>query len=276
MVVLLVAGLAGGSSTAAHNGTQEPTQVSTEIGTAPAIASVTQNSEWTPQFQDFDGVSMALVPPGCFMMGSNDGLDDERPISKVCFEKPFWIDKTEVTQAQFKQFGGEAALSSQFSGDNRPVEQITWLEARDYCAKRGARLPTEAEWEYVARGPDALVYPWGNSFDGSKLVYNRTPSQGTMDVGSFPAGASWIGALDMSGNVWEWVNSIYKPYPYDASDGRESGTDKASERVLRGGSWGGKDKDYDGVKAPGRLSARGHISTSFKSIDIGGRCARAY
>lgn len=275
-VVLLMAGLAGNLQAAAQNGTVEPTQIATVTGTATVIAPITKNSDWTPQFQDFNGVPMALVPPGCFIMGSADGLNDEKPTAKICFGQPFWIDKTEVTQAQFKQFSGQASLAPNFSGDNRPIEQITWLEARDYCAKREARLPTEAEWEYAARGPDNLVYPWGNSFDGSKLVYKRTPIQGTMDVGSFPGGASWIGALDISGNVWEWASSIYKPYPYSATDGRESDTDTDSNRVLRGGSWGGKDKDYIGVQAPGRLAARQHISTSFTSIDVGLRCARSY
>lgn len=245
-----------------------------DLTTTPVVA-VSQNADWTPRFQDFDGVTMALVPPGCFKMGSDDGLDDEKPASKMCFSEPFWLDKTEVTQAQFALFGGVAKTEPRFKGDEKPVENITWFEATAYCASRGARLPTEAEWEYAARGPDDLVYPWGNDFDGTKLVYKRNTFQGASEVGTKPDGAAWVGTLDVSGNVWEWVSTLYKPYPYDAADGREDSTDTTSNRVLRGGSWGGKDKDYNGVMAPGRLAGRQNIAPSFISIDVGLRCARS-
>jgi sulfatase modifying factor 1 len=189
--------------------------------------------------QDFDGVSMVMVPPGCFMMGSDSDnrQNEEKPVSQICFDQPFWIDKYEVTQAQFKQFGGQAVQKPEFRGDNRPVENITWFEARDFCAKRGARLPTEAEWEYAARGPDNLVYPWGNKFDGNNVIYSANSGNHTANVGSKPGGASWVGALDMSGNVFEWTSSLYKPYPYKAGEWRESTRDTNGSRVLRGGSW---------------------------------------
>src|SRR5262249_23647347 len=106
-------------------------------------------------------------------------------------------------------------------------------------------------------------------------VFNRVIAQGPANVGSLPAGASWVGALDMSGNVWEWVSSLYKAYPYDATDGREDATNTIDTRVLRGGSFGGKNKDYEGLTAPGRLAARQHIAPTFTSIDVGLRCARS-
>jgi formylglycine-generating enzyme required for sulfatase activity len=212
---------------------------------------VTANNQWTPQFKDFDGVTMARVPAGCFMMGLSasdiatfneefgyDWFTASGPQSTFCFFQPFWIDKTDVTQAQFKQFGGTAAHSSNFTGDNRPVESITWFEARFFCAKRGARLPTEAEWEYAARGPDDLQFPWGNNWNPSMAVWKTSQ---TADVGSIPAGASWVGAWDMAGNVWNWTSTIYDqtnfPYPYKATDLRESSSDTKSTRVVRGGSW---------------------------------------
>lgn len=201
-----------------------------------AANGVTTNSQWRPFRQQFGGIPMVLVPKGCFNMGSTGAEADEQPVNVVCIDAPFWIDETEVTQADFERLNGVKASANVFSGANRPVENITWFEAHDFCVLRAARLPTEAEWEYSARGPNNLVYPWGNNFVEFNLVYNRSASQGTASVGSIPAGASWVGALDLSGNVWEWVNSIYKAYPYNSDDGREalSGTD---DRGVRGGSW---------------------------------------
>src|SRR5690606_13112232 len=204
-----------------------------------ALTPVAHNADWTPVERDFDGVTMVLVPAGCFMMGSDESQDDEQPVHEQCFEEPFWIDKYEVTQAQFARLGGQKANPNHSTGDNRPVERITWFEARDFCVLRGARLPTEVEWEYAARGPDSLVYPWGNAWNANNVVWLRNSNNQTAAVGSIPAGASWVRALDMSGNVWEWTSSLYEPYPYDASDGREADTGNRADvrRVLRGGSF---------------------------------------
>jgi len=199
---------------------------------------VTANADWTPIELDFDSVAMVYVPAGCFEMGRELGRSDETPVAQVCFDAPFWLDKTEVAQAQFVAHGGVKANPNYFPGDNRPVEQITWFEARDYCEARGGRLPTEAEWEYAARGPDGLAYPWGDEFIGDNVVYGENSGSQTADVGSKPSGASWVGALDLSGNVWEWMSSLYKPYPYVATDGREADSDNGTDiRVWRGGSW---------------------------------------
>ena len=223
-----------------------------------ACTGVSSNDEWTPVIRDFDGVSMVLVPAGCFTMGSTEAqienalalLDrteffrDEQPAHQQCFREPFWIDLTEVTNGQYGSAGW-------WGGDDQPRESITWFESDAYCRTRGARLPTEAEWEYAARGPDNLIFPWGNTFDGSRLNYcdvnclNPGADLGVDDgyrstapVGSYPAGASWVGALDMSGNVWEWVSGLLRPYPYTPDDGREvSGIqDSAAYRGVRGGA----------------------------------------
>jgi iron(II)-dependent oxidoreductase len=191
---------------------------------------VTRSADWTPVYAEFEGVEMALVPPGCFMMGHNDGRRDERPAHRQCFEQPFWIDRYEVTNAQY---GSEGA----FPGENVPRGNLTWFEARDHCLQRGARLPTEAEWEYAARGVDSLIYPWGNALDTQALIFDGNAGNRLHEVGSRPAGASWVGALDMSGNALEWVASIYRRYPYSADDGREDMSDTASPRVYRSG-WG--------------------------------------
>lgn len=202
-------------------------------------------------------------------MGSDNGVSDEKPVHQVCFDQPFWIDRTEVTQAQFRRFEGKTARASYFTGDNRPRENITWFEARDFCAQRGGRLSTEAEWEYAARGPEGLTYPWGNAFVGNNVVYASNSNNQTANVGSRPDGVSWVGALDMSGNVWEWVSSLYKPYPYEADDGRESTSDTNSTHVLRGGGWNGGG----GVL---RAANRDRSTPDIRYNGWGFRCARSY
>ncbi len=233
------------------------------------------NTDWEPFVQDFDGVEMVLVPAGCFEMGSTaeqvqaafeqcqaeyDNCDrawfeTEYPQHTVCFEEPFWIDRYEVSQGQFAAFDGQAASPSNFTGDDLPRENITWLEAQDFCELRGARLPTEAEWEYAARGPDALVYPWGDEFECSRgnfddetvrdsyVVEGGAGCDGfneTAPVGSFARGASWVGAEDLSGNVSEWVGDWYDAVYYGTLAERvanPTGPETGEDRVLRGGSW---------------------------------------
>jgi len=227
---------------------------------------VTANSQWTPVTQPFDGVDMVLVPKGCFEMGSTTGNGDEQPVNQVCFDTPFWIDRTEVTNAQY----GSSGL---FSGEERPRERVNWYDAKRFCERRGARLPTEAEWEYAARGPDNLVYPWGNDFAADNLVYSANSNDQTAPVGSKPGGVSWVGALDMIGNVWEWVSTIYDeddfPYPYATDDGREDLNTTEFLRGVRGGSW---DSNSDGLRAAYRDWVNPLNPVSY----VGFRCARTY
>lgn len=262
---------------------------------------VTANNQWTPVVQEFDGVPMVQVPPGCSMMGMTEAeIDDlirqygrdaffraSGPEHQQCQERLFWIDQTEVTQQQFAQFEGIARRSSYFEGADRPVDSITWFEARDFCALRGARLPTEAEWEYAARGPDGLIYPWGNTFHDSNVIWGRTAALGTADVGSIPDGASWVGALDMSGNVWEWVFTVYGidlnldfdfvdqgdalfAYPYESNDGREvDSDDRTYAHVLRGGAWNIDDSDV----LHAAFRSRSFSDTGYDNY--GFRCARS-
>lgn len=153
-------------------------------------------------------------------------------------------------------------------GDH-PVAEVTWRGARDYCLWRGARLPTEAEWEAAARGKEARPYPWGDAPPDDARVYAGYASGKTAPVGSRPEGATPSGLLDMAGSLAEWTMSLYRPYPYDADDGRESPT-HPGERTTRGG-------DYVFDTEPDKLTAYFRDGFSRAPMDghrhIGFRCA---
>lgn len=238
-----------------------------------AERSVSSNAEWEqvgPVSQIFNGVEMVLVPGGCFMMGSEDGADDERPVHEVCFDAPFWIDRYEVTNEQYgSSSSGNSCYYTWHSEPDRPRNCVSWFEANDFCTQRGARLPTEAEWEYAARGPDSLVYPWGNTFVENNVVYEGNSHDRGASVSSHSSGVSWVGTYNASGNVWEWTNSIYDSYPYDSQDGREDWNNTNVPRVLRGGSFLSPSL----ILRPA-YRIRHHPNT--KNISYGFRCARSY
>lgn len=155
-------------------------------------------------------------------------LPSEQPAHRVRLTQGYWIDRLEVTNAAFQAFvadqgyqkpeywspAGQAWLSDHptrracsdaaaQAAPDLPCVRVTWFEAEAYAAWRGGRLPSEAEWEYAARGPDGRVYPWGDEWDAGRA--NVVDSAGLTPVGSFPAGQSWLGALDLAGNAMEWV-----------------------------------------------------------------------
>ena len=263
------------------------------------------------QIRDIDGMTMVFVPEGQFTMG-NDG-------SEICpFASPahpvsvdaFWIDQVEVTNEMFAAFlndqgnqtqndimwfepgGGHRGITygyieenegqffTQEGYENYPVIEVSWYGAAAYCSWIGGRLPTEAEWEYAARGPESNNFPWGNSFDGEIVNYcdmncqeswrdnnyEDGASQWT-DTGSYPEGASWCNALDMAGNVWEWVNDwwsedYYSISPYENPEGPFNGT----FHIARGGSW------YDEWWRMDLTCRKGLQSSSARMHWVGFRC----
>jgi formylglycine-generating enzyme required for sulfatase activity len=229
------------------------------------------NGQWQALETRFDGIAMVFVPAGCFLMGSNNHADDERPASPICIEKSFWLDTYEVSNGQFSAFDGVARSSGTWRKGDYPRETVSWFEARAFCSKRGGRLPTEAEWEYAARGVESWQYPWGNDFIAENLVVALNPNSQSAAVGSRPEGVSWVGAMDLSGNVREWVSTIYDPakfaYPYRNNDGREWKDDLTRARVVRGGAW-------SSTPYSARSAYRSWLYPDSEYSSVGFRCAR--
>lgn len=246
-----------------------------------ALDGVSSNAQWRDlvgdggYVRDFEGVPMVLVPVGCFVMGNDPDAGyfyDDQWVTGVpdgdeqCFNVPFWIDETEVTNDQY----GSTRCTRSSSEPAQPRNCLTWFEAQAHCEARGGRLPTEAEWEYAARGPDALHFPWGNGFAADHAVYSDNSDYQTAAVGSRPQGASWVGALDMSGNLWEWTLSAAQHYPYDADDRRNDNLGStAIRRVRRGGFFGNSSRSL-------RSASRFIASPNDSGYSVGSRCVHAY
>lgn len=188
---------------------------------------------------------MIFVPSGNFLMGSEISDRNQRPQHKV-FLDAFWIDQTEVTNAQYHACVKEGACGSPHELDyftdskynNQPVIYISCDEAQTFCNWAEKRLPTEAEWEKAARGDDGRTYPWGNQKPNSSLVNYFDNRKGSSDVGSYLSGASPYGVLDMAGNVWEWTADWYSPEYYKISPVKNpTGPEAGDKRIVRGGSW---------------------------------------
>jgi formylglycine-generating enzyme required for sulfatase activity len=238
---------------------------------------------------------LRYVPAGEFTLGSKPdakGADaDEFPLRRITLDA-FWIDQTEVSNAMFAAFlnatgGNQPGQPAWFQDqkdsaqirlnggqwqviqglENNPVVEVTWFGAAAYCTWAGRHLPTEAQWEKAARGTDERIYPWGDEIDCSKASYGNCALHRTLAVDSFPEGASPYGALNMSGNVWEWVADwyavdAYANMPAENPLGPESGT----ARVVRGGSF-----DYNAKH--NRATDRRNDGPGNSSYDYGFRCA---
>ena len=245
----------------------------------PADSTVESLGVGSTKIREKDGMEMVYVPEGTFIMGSDDGFDNEKPVREVYLDA-YWIDKFEVTNAQYamcveaKACDGpigensytRAGYYSDLQYANYPVVSVDWQRANAYCKWVGGSLPTEAQWEKAARGPDGNKYPWGNEDPTcDKANYYGCGVEDTTEVGSYPEGASVYGALDMAGNVWEWVNDWYGPYDANQTNNPQ-GPNAVSWHVIRGGSWYYYGGDI-------RSAYRFNNAPNYRGISWGFRCA---
>lgn len=255
-----------------------------------------------------DGMVMVYVPAGTFLMGSADNDpnagEDEKPQHSVTLSA-FYMDKFEINVAQYVAFlndlgnyagscysfdctlpvirvGSTSFITEDVQAnihtyavvagfENHPVNYISWYGAAAYCATMGGRLPTEAEWEYAARGSDGRLYPWGNAQpDRTKAVFNSSGINNLLAVDALPAGASPFGILGMAGGVWEWVGDWYQAdYYVNSPTTNPTGPDTGPGRSARGGAWPNNNQ-ADRI----RSANRNLFESDFLSSTIGFRCVR--
>ena len=284
VLLLLPAACSGSAPTIPTPTAPPPTQTAlpskTPLPTETPLPSETPFPTETPEgnmgsiwVRPKDGMKMVYVPKGVFTMGSSLHEPDEQPVHEVTLDA-FWMDQTEVTNSMYAIFAPSRA-------GRQPVQNVSWEEAAAYCAWAGSRLPTEAEWEKAARGTDERLYPWGDQDPANDLanfadltsrlswadINVNDGYENVAPVGSFPAGASPYGVLDMAGNLGEWVNDWYAAYDAGPLE-NPTGPAEGDFRVLRGGSW------Y-GTAAAIRASDRGWYIPEGGTNYIGFRCAKS-
>jgi sulfatase modifying factor 1 len=268
-----------------------------EVKPAPKIGDVRINPK--------DGAEMVWVPAGAFTMGSTEEqiaavlkkypkeyqealkflFDAEKPPHKVYLDG-YWMYKYEVTVKQYRKFCKATKKTMPKAPpwgwiNNHPMVKVSWYDAAGYAKWAGVALPTETQWEKAARGNDGRIYPWGNDWDASKCASSlKTGLKSTKPVGSYPAGASPYGCMDMAGNVWEWCADWYDPnYYVNAPTKNPTGPSEAVKfevfgntikgaRVLRGGSWYLADYEYC------RCADRSYDGPAVRHNSYGFRCAR--
>jgi formylglycine-generating enzyme required for sulfatase activity len=274
LAVIAIFASACGAGNAQPTAPALPTAIPTQVVTTNATEEVVSGGEaGSERVSSADGMPAAFIPEGTFRMGALDPEEkrDEKPDHNVTM-KGFWMDKLEVTNGMYALCvqAGACEPPQTFKSDTRqsyfnnpefndfPVVYVTWLQADTYCKWAGRRLPTEAEWEYSARGNDFRTFPWGDERpDSSRGNFNYFVGD-TTRVGNYPAGDSMFGVLDLSGNVAEWVSDYYDvDYYSQGVTVNPTGPGARSEfhnRVVRGGTY---QDVFDDIRLANRASVRG-------------------
>ena len=265
---------------------REAVPVELKLPAAPAILPTKPfKSRFPPRLLNPVGSTMVLLPPGEFVMGSDapDAAPNEQPLTPVSLSE-FYVSLFPVTNAEFEHFDPRhLSRRIEGAGDDHPVVYVTSFDAVKYCEwlsqrdGRKYRLPTEAEWEYAARGTDGRKYPWGNqegqgdlgNFADANTAFpwrdgsiNDGYAQ-TSPVGAFPGGASFFALEDMAGNVWEWCLDFFQPLP-GAPKQNPRGPVSGAKRVYRGGSWKSRFSNL-------RATARASNAPNYSCNDLGFR-----
>jgi formylglycine-generating enzyme required for sulfatase activity len=230
-----------------------------------------------PIIEPNSGVELLYVPGGELRMGSEEEDEDARPVHLVRVS-PFWLAKYEVTRAQYEQFMKATGHPKPAQWTNKllaaspsqPVVGVSWDDAVAFCRWAGGRLPTEAEWEFAARGTTSRRYPWGDEDpDTTRAAFHLDVGFGsTRPVGGAKQGASPFGLLDMAGNAFEWCSDWYGSRYYAESPRQDpKGPPSGEQRVIRGGAW---------ISLPDacRAAARGKYPPASRSTLVGFRVAR--
>lgn len=228
-----------------------------------SYADPSQGDTWT---DPVTGMEFVFVPKGCYQMGSNSGASDEKPVHEVCLDG-FWMGKYEVTQGQWSKLIGSNPSNFK-SGDDFPVEKVSWNDAKDYILKLNQRsgntfsLPTEAQWEYAARsGGKNEMYSGGNNVDSVAWDWSNSGKK-THGVGT--KASNGLGIYDMSGNVLEWCEDVYDKNAYSRHEHNNPLITSGSKyRVRRGGSWNMYPRG-------GRAAYRHGLSVDIRRISLMG------
>lgn len=291
-----------------------PTATTTPTPSITPTSTPTATPERYPPIitREQDSMEMILIPEGTFLMGAADddfsSAPDERPQHEVHLPQ-FYMDRYEVTVEQYAAFlnrlgsyeracegvdcawpqelaGYTSYLSRQDIGDgsvqyfavtgfaNYPINHVSWFGAKTYCESVGARLPTEAEWEYAARGTDGRIYPWGNLTpdpEGDLAIFQSESYENLLPVDALPNGTSPFGIYGMAGSMWEWTADWYNEDYYDESALNDpTGPETGFARVIRGGAWPFNNQ-ADRIRSTNRSS----LTPDFISSAVGFRCVRA-
>ncbi len=256
----------------ADNSVDAVRQLFTAPGTAEGVA-LSAYRRGLVRFQSpIDGAELVFVPGGVFTMGLPEAEHrGESPAHEVELDS-YWIYRFPVTNAQYERFkteSGHRPRANSRGGADLPVSGVCWEDAQAYCEWAGARLPTEAQWEYAARGKEGYKYPWGNEWDPDRACWDGNAGGEPMPVGSFPQGASWCGAEDLAGNVWEWCRDWYKQDYYSSGPPRHNPPGPSgpqTSHVLRGGSYNMKPVSLRTVHRAERTDPHYNVADGFRCV----------